>query len=221
MSDTKVDRATPQIVEKGKSAEDLVSSGTTIINDITSSVGYAAGAPDVQAKLAVFTTANTNLGSNNKSKAAGKLQFDTAVVAEGPLVRRWGIAKRALVSAIEVVGDGSAQVVQGFNVGVEVRQEKSEATVPVNLRPMKARVPDTASVRWDPTDGAKGYMLQHATNPADATTYSGQIHVSAAKYKLGGQVPGTTIYFRVLALDASLPNGQTAYTAWLAVMVPA
>ena len=37
-----------------------------------------------------------------------------------------------------------------------------------------------------------------------------------------GQTPGTTVYFHVLACDQEVqPNGQTAYTAWVAVVVTA
>jgi len=219
-SKTKVDRATPQIPETGQSAEELVTSGNETITNLNASTGLA-GAPDVQTKLAAFTLVNTALDGNNKSKAAGKLKVETAVTNEGPLVRRWRIGKRALLSAIEVVGDGSAEVVGTFNVGVEQREATPDATVPVHLRSMKVYLPGTASVRWDPTPGAKGYLLQHATNPADATTYSAQIHVSAARYHLGGQTAGTTVYFRVLALDASLPNGQTAFTGWVGAIVSA
>jgi hypothetical protein len=40
-----------------------------------------------------------------------------------------------------------------------------------------------------------------------------------SKFELAGQTPGATIHFRVLALDPSLPTGQTEYTPWVPVMV--
>jgi hypothetical protein len=219
MSKPKVDHATPQITETSQSAEQLFEDGTKIVANITASTALT-NAPDVQTALKALGAANAALGTNNASKAAGRLQLDTALTAEGPLVRRWGIRKRALVSAIEVAGDGSADLVAAFNVAVEKREPRPDAVVPVNLRPMKTAKSGCASVRWDTTAGATGYMLQHATNPADPTTYSPQIHVSAAKYRLPG-TPGATVYFRVLALDASLPLGQTAFCAWVAAIVAA
>jgi hypothetical protein len=110
-------------------------------------------------------------------------------------------------------------VVQGLGVDVVERQAKPNATVPANLRPMKGKTPTVASVRWDPTDGAHGYMLQHATNTADPTTYVAPFSLTAARYHLGGQTSGTTVYFRVAALDADLPGSQTGFTAWVAVVV--
>jgi hypothetical protein len=216
----KVDRATPQIVDTSEMPEQLVITGNEAIGNIKASAGLA-GAPAVQVVVTAWATANTNLDANNKAKAAARLALDTALANEGPLVRRWGISKRAVISAIEVVGDGSAEVVQSFNVAVEQRQAHPEASVPANLRAMKVHKTNVASVRWDPSPGATGYMLQHATSPSDATTYAPLIYVKDSKYHYGGQVPGTTIYFRVLALDASLPTGQTTFSAWVGVIVSA
>jgi hypothetical protein len=84
---------------------------------------------------------------------------------------------------------------------------------------MKSKTGDRAGFRWDPTPGAKGYVLQHATNPADATTYSAELPISDSKFWLTGQTRGATISFRVLACDARLPGGRTAYTAWVPVLV--
>ena len=84
---------------------------------------------------------------------------------------------------------------------------------------MKSKTHDRAGFRWKPTPGAHGYMLQHALNPADATTYSAEISLSESRFWLTNQTRGTTVYFRVLACDARLPNGRTAYTAWVPVIV--
>lgn len=197
----------------------LVQIGNQVGGAIQASTELAK-ATDVQAKLKDWQSANTNLDANNKTKHDAKVTFDAAVAAQGPLVRRWGIRRRALISAIEVYGDGSAALIQALNVQVAQHNPAPQATVPVNLRAMKKRVPTNACVRWDPTPGATGYMLQHSTNPNDPTTFSAEIHVSASKYDLAGQAPGATIYFRVLALDERLLNGRTAYTAWEPAIVP-
>ena len=48
---------------------------------------------------------------------------------------------------------------------------------------------------------------------------SSQIAITQARYHLTGQTPGATIYFRVLACDPDLPNGQSAYSGWVAILV--
>jgi hypothetical protein len=84
---------------------------------------------------------------------------------------------------------------------------------------MKSTTHDRAGCRWNPTPGAHGYILQHTMNPADPSTYSAEISLSQARFWLHGQTRGTTVYFRVLACDADLPNGRTPYTAWVGVLV--
>jgi hypothetical protein len=88
----------------------MVSAGNKAIANITASAALA-GATDVKSALAQWSTINTELAANNANKAAGRLQLDTAITAEAPLVRRWGIRRRAVLSAIEIAGDGSAELV--------------------------------------------------------------------------------------------------------------
>src|SRR6185437_928675 len=154
-----------------------------------------AKATDVQAKLTDWQSVNTDLDTNNKAKHNARVAFDAAVAAQGPLVRRWGIRRRALIAAIEVYGDGAAALIQALNVPVAQQTPAPQATVPVNLRPMKVLKSNNASVRWNKTPGASGYILQHCTNPNDATTFSAELNVSKTMYRLPGQTPGATIYF--------------------------
>jgi hypothetical protein len=62
-------------------------------------------------------------------------------------------------------------------------------------------------------------MVQHATDPANPSTYSTPQSSSKASFVLHGLPPTTTVHFRVLALDPRLPTGQTDFCGWLAVMV--
>jgi hypothetical protein len=216
MSKVPVDRATPQLDTTANPVK-MVTTGTAAIAKINASANIAA-APDVQAAIIPWTAANTALDTNNKSKAAGKAAVALAETNQPILMRRWGVRKDAVMVAIAAYGDGSKDLVQTF-VAVEEREPPPPAVVPVNLRAMKVNKPTIASVRWDPTPGARGYLLQHATNPADPTTYSAAISTPGARFHLPGQAPATMVYFRVLACDPALPNGQTAYTAWVGVAV--
>jgi len=218
MNKVPVDRATPHLTEPTRTPEEMVTAGNEAIPNILASTNIGV-ATDVKNNATAWATANAALDANNKAKAKARADLAAAEIAEPPLVRRWFARRDATLTSINVFGDGSKQVVQTFNVGVEERSALPLATTPANLRPMKEKKPTLAGVRWNPTVGAHGYLLQHATNPADATTYSAQIALTAARYYLAGQVSGTTVYFRVLACDKDLPNGQSAYTAWVAVVV--
>jgi hypothetical protein len=215
-----IDTATPQITEPTRTAEEMVTTANELIPKIKASPNFAS-APDVQTAVAAWDTANSNLDTNNKAKAKARTDLDTAETNEPPLKRRWAVRKEALLVAIKTVGDGSKDTVQSFNVAVEQKKPRAQATVPVDLRPYKRQKPTYASVRWDPAPGAHGYLLQHCTNPGDPTTISPAISCRQARFSLGGLTAGTTVYFRVLACDESLPNGQTAHSAWVPVLVVA
>ncbi len=217
-SNVPVDRARVSIPQPS-ATEAMVIEGVAVVAGVTASPNIAA-ATAVAAAATDLATVNTALDANNKLKAKAKADLATAEFNEGPLVRRWGTKRRALASSIENFADGSKTVAQSFNLKVEEKSAHIIAGTPTELRPMKVKKPTFAGCRWEPTEGAHGYMLQHATNPADATTYSAPIAVSGARFWLPGQTTGTTVYFRVLACDQGLPNGQSPYTAWVAVLVP-
>ena len=216
-----VDQATPKIGPPPKdTAEALVTDGLATVTRVLASpnIGSAGG---VSAAANAWNADLLALQKNNTNKSNARDLLATAITNEPPLVRAVHAGKRGLVSAIDTFSKGSKDMVQSFTVDVEQRTPRPEATVPVDLRPMKTTKSATARARWAPTPGADGYMLQHATNTADATTYAAPFRVAVAHYDLVGQTPGTTIYFRVAAVDSRLPGGQTAFTAWVGVFVPA
>ena len=216
MSKPQVDRAVIKFVTPA-TAEKMVVKG----NDLLAKVGASPNAADakkVTEAATEFATANTDLNNNNKAKGKAKTDLQTAETNEGPMMRRWTALAHGLLNAIEVYADGSKEVAQSFNVPLVDKQAKPQATTPEELRPMKERKHHCAGWRWAPTDGAHGYMIQHCTNPSDPATYSEAIASSAARFWLDGQTPGATVYLRVLACDTTLPNGQTAYTTWVAAI---
>jgi hypothetical protein len=213
-----IDQATPRIAGVMSTSEEMVTLGTNTVAKVLASANIG-NAPGVKAAATAWSVEITALAANNTAKATARAMLDTAIVNELQLVRSFGKNRRALAVAIDLFANGSKDTVQSFGVDVEARQARPAATIPVNLRPMKVKKTNYGSVRWDPTVGAQGYMLQHATNTADATTFVAPIMTTAARYYLGGQTPGATVYFRVAALDTALTGGQTGFTAWVAVMV--
>jgi hypothetical protein len=217
MSNVKVDQARP-VIPAGKTPDEMVTDGTSTQAGVAASPNYAS-APGVQAANKSYGAAVTALQANNTAKAKAKADLQTAETNEPVLVRRVNAQRRGLASAIEVFADGSKDIANSFNVPLDAKTASPEAVTPVNARPMKSKTGDRAGFRWDPTPGAKSYVLQHATNPADATTFSAELPTSESRFWLMGQTRGTTISFRVLACDARLPGGRTPYTAWVPVLV--
>jgi hypothetical protein len=214
-----VDRATPSIPQP-EQADEIVVEGEATIAGVKASPHFNdPGAADVQAKAKGYEDAITALKGNNAAKQQGRVLLNQAETAEPALIRRVGTRRRGLANAIEAFADGSKDVALTFVKKLEAKHAAPDASTPANLRPLKTRKHGDAACRWDRSPGAEGYVVQHCTNTADPSTYSAALHSTEARYHLLGQAAGTTLFFRVAALDKKLPAGQTDWTAWVAVLV--
>jgi hypothetical protein len=218
-SKVKVDRAHP-LIEQAGNAEAIVVEGEAAVAGVEASPHYNdPAAADVQGKTKSYAAAILALKANNTAKQNGRIMLEQATTAEPVLIRRVGTQRRGLTNAIEAFADGSKDVALTFVKKLEEKHAAPDATTPENLRPFKHPKHADAACRWDPSPGAEGYLVQHCTNTADASTYSAALHSTEAKFHLLGQTAGTTIYFRVAALDKKLPGGQTEWTVWVGVFV--
>lgn len=221
MSKPPVENATPTIGEPMETAEEMVAASNDAIASLNASSALAGAPAEVGNNITAWKTAVAALDVNNKKKASGHLIVAQAEDSEPALMRQARVRRNLVLGSIDSASNGSATAVQGFNVEVAERKPTPVASTPVNLRRMKKTIAGTASVRWNVAEGAKGYLLQHCTNLGDPTTFSAPISVNESRYHLTGQTPGTTVYLRVLACDGRIvPSGQTAYTAWLLVVIP-
>lgn len=200
--------------------EAMVPTGDSIMQAIKGSPEYA-NAPEVQAALDLWAAENANLDANNQKKVKARQELAQAEADEVSIVRRWGTRRQGVLHAVNVHCDGSKEKVQSFNLGVIERKKAPQATVPTKLRATRGKKPTTASIAWSPTPGADGYMVQRAADPANPATYAPPAMCKRSRYGVDGLTIGSTIAFRVLALDPSLPNGQTDYSPWLIVTVGA
>jgi hypothetical protein len=214
------DLAVPILTEGSETPTDKVSAAIVHITAIKSSPEWAT-APEVQTATAAWETVNTKLDENNTLIADLESQLKKARTSQLAEVRRWEVRKRGLLTAVNAVCDGSKDRVNAFGLGVQQRTSQPQAGVPEGLRARRSKTVGKATAVWNSRPGHYGFMVQYATNPADAATYSPPIVVSRAKFELARQVPGSKVYVRVLALDPSLPTGQTEFTSWVAVTVTA
>jgi hypothetical protein len=137
-------------------------------------------------------------------------------------LRRWALQRQAVLSAINVFCDGSKDTMLTFGVEVATATIHHPASIPVGITARKGKVSRQVAWQWLLTPKNRyGFMVQHATNVADATTYSQPMSCSKRSFKLLLQTPGTAISLRVMGLDPSLPTGQTDWSPWVPNMVPA
>jgi hypothetical protein len=223
MSTKAIDRATARFTETMVTpAEKVVGAGTAIAAIKASPSWPLPGAADIQTLVGFWTTETANLSTGETLIAALEKQLATARSNQLATLRRWGLRRQGVLNAINVFCDGSKDTMTTFGVTVAGLVPHVGASVPVDLKSMKSKAPGIAGVKWYGTpENRAGFLVQHATNTADATTYSATVPSTKRSFKLPGQTPGATIYFRVLAVDPTLPGGQTAWTAWVAAVVSA
>lgn len=217
-SSKQTDRATAQITDAYVTPEQKLAVGDKYIAAVKASKELKK-APAVETAAEAWEVANEALRGNQKSQADKRAELTQLEVDEGPLVRRWNARRRGLLAAVEAYSDGSKDLVNAFGLASEARARVPVATVPQDLRPKKNRKPNEAAVIWMPTPGAEGYLVQVASDPKDPATYSAEMACSQSKFGVPNQALGTIVHFRVLALDPELPNGKSAYTDWVAVVV--
>jgi len=143
-----------------------------------------------------------------------KGQLQTALTTLVGVRRDWATSLKLLLGTVEVFGKGSVDVVKGF--GLEVRSAKAlgPLSAPANLVLVRGKEAGTASAKWDRGDAHKGFVTQHATDPASPATFSTPKVWTKTKYTIDGLPSGSTVYFRVAAIDPSESSGQSPYTPW-------
>jgi hypothetical protein len=89
-----------------------------------------------------------------------------------------------------------------------------------NITSLACKEVGQAGVKWPRGLARHGFLVQHATNSQDPATYSGWLPSTKSRYMLGGLAPsGSTMSFRVAAIDPSSPTNQTPWSAWCAATV--
>jgi hypothetical protein len=217
-SSSQTDRATALISDAYDTSEEKIAVGDKHIAAIKA-CKELPNAPEVETATKLWEAENDALRTNHTEQAKKAAELEQLRVDEAPILRRWNGRRRGVLTAVDTFADGSKDMVKAFGFDNETRAPVPLATVPQELRPKKTRQAGVAAAIWNPTRGAEGYLVQHASDPKDQATYSPEIACKQAKFELHNQPVGTILYFRVLALDPDLPNGKSAFTDWVAVLV--
>jgi hypothetical protein len=214
-----VDHAVPMVTGPTSTDVERVSITRTHVGAMQKSPEWAK-ALDVQKTAGDWSTAADNLEANAKKVADLKKALAAALAEELVLRRRWTAAGHVCVSAVETYCDGSVDTAKSLGFDVHAKVVRPAAGVPQELMGKRGKVAGVATATWNPGDKRRHtFQVQHCTDTANQATYSAPLAVTRKTFKLAGQAPGATIYFRVRTLDPKLPEGQTDWTPWVAITV--
>ena len=215
----KIDKAVAVITDACSTPAEMADCGHKHLTAMQKSSLWATLPADVQQAGVDLDVASTNIEANDALIAGLLAKVDAARTNHPILIRRWIGKKRACLTKVTDHADGSKDTVVNLGFDVFVTQPLPPSGVPQNLRDKHSKVHGEAHAKWDRAPTDHDYMVQHATDPSNPTTYSAPVVVSKVTFKLPGQVPGATIHLRVLAIDPKLPTGQSDYTAWVPLLV--
>jgi hypothetical protein len=152
-----------------------------------------------------------------QAKKAGDLRTQLrAVVAQQYANRRdWQVTKAQVMSTATGVCGGSADRLKALSLDVIEHARVGALAAPAGLAVNPGKLSGDITAAWTKGIAKHGFLAQHASNPADATTYSSSIACTRAKLTLHGMPSGSSISFRVAAIDPASPTGQSPWSAWV------
>jgi hypothetical protein len=220
MSNTKqVDQATPTITQPTNTDAKKVAVAQALVAQMAKSPLWATS-PDVQAAAKAWGTSATNLTTNVAAIAALKTQLKVAEAAQLTLRRSWRVAKKQVLSTVDTACAGSADAVKGFSFDVLEHEMAPPQAAPSGLVGAPGASPGEATIKWSRGSALHGFLVQHATDAANATTYSAVSASTKTRYTLGGLAPsGSAVWVRVAAIDPHAASGQSPWSAWVSATV--
>ena len=211
-----VNKATP-VIKKAKGTDLAKASVTTsLVVSMKASPSWANAPTAVQLAATGWTEAADALASNATLISQLKDQLATAEAKQRSLRVKWGEATRQVLGTIAVWCDGSPDMVHGLGFDVFARSGLGPLTPPTALTTNPGPNPGEATVKWARGVAHHGFLVQHATDVANAATFSVAVPCTKSKYTLEGVQPSSVVHFRVAAIDPSSKTGQTAWSDWIA-----
>jgi hypothetical protein len=214
-----VAKATPVIRKpKGTDGEKI-----SVTRGITSTMQKAPqwnASPDLQAAATAWNTAADVVENNAKVITAARNALAALEATQRAARQDWKLATRKMTATVAVVSEGSPDTVHllGFDVFTHVAAIAQEAA-PSGLVSQPGSAPGEAVISWQKGTARHGFLVQRATDPANAGTYSAAIPCTRTKYVDQGEKSATVVYFRVAAIDPTKATGLSPWSDWVSCTV--
>jgi hypothetical protein len=191
----------------------------TVAQDIVSTAQKSplwATATDLQTAAKVWSQTTSDLAANATTVVGQRSALATSEAKQRSLRRAWMAAKKQVLSTADVLCAGSADDLKGLGLDVKNHASLGALPVPVDLGTKPGTVTGQVVFSWSRGVARHGFLVQHATDVTNAATYSPFIPCTKTKLTLSGVPSGSSVSFRVCAIDPSSATDQTAWSAWVA-----
>jgi hypothetical protein len=210
-----IDKAVPTITKPKKTDVQKVSCTRTTTQAMQQSASWAT-ATDVQGAVKAWNKNADDLEANTKTIAAIKEQLKAAEAKQRTIRRSWRASTQQVLSTVNVFCEGSADLVKGLGVEVRSRTAAGALDAPADLTLATGKEAGEVGFHWLKGKATHGFVVQHATDPNNAATYSAMVPCTKTRYTLDGQPSKSTVYGRVAAVDPTSPSGLGPWSVWAA-----
>jgi hypothetical protein len=209
-----VDRATATIRKATGNDALKVSTTSSVIQAMKQSPNWAA-ATGVQAAVAGWSKAASVIEAGATGIANLRAQLKSAEAAQAAARRDWETSKLQVTTEVTVFAAGSADTVTGFNLDVVTHDRIGPLGAPIDLTVNPAKEPGQILAAWAKGVAKHGFIAQHATDPSTAATYSATVPCTKPKLLVSGLTSGSSLSFRVAAIDPTSATGMSPWSAWV------
>jgi hypothetical protein len=217
MSKTKkppVDRAAARIRKPKRTDAERVSVTRSISQAMPQSPDWA-NATDLQAAVKVWSADADAIDTNGKLLVNLRGQVKTAEAKQLALRQNWVVSTAHVLSTATVLCGGSAERIQALSLDVDTRNKVGTLGVLAGLVVNPGTVTGEIVSAWTRGNAFHGFVVQHATDPANPATVSPPIPWTKHRFTLGGLAAKATMSFRVAAIDPTSPTGIGPWTDWV------
>ena len=178
-----------------------------------------AAATDVQKAV-------TSLGQNSDKIAAKAAvvaglenQAKDAKSALTLLRRDWQTSHEQVLNTVKVFAAGFGDVVKELGFELVAATPAGLLPAPSGLTATSGKNQGEVKASWKRGDARHGFVVQHATDPANAATYSALKLSTRMTCTLGGLQSGIVVHVRVAAVDPRAADDQGPWSIWVAATV--
>src|SRR5207248_761986 len=141
-------------------------------------------AADVQGAVTVWSKSADDIEANAKVIASLKDQLGAAEGKQRSFRRNWRASTSQVLGTVSVFCNGSADMVKSFNFEVRTRTVLGAQAAVENVTVSAGTSIGEVVGRWPRGTASHGFVVQHATDPANAATYSATAPYTKTKYTL-------------------------------------
>jgi len=172
-------------------------------------------AADVQTSVTSWNALATVLATTDAQIAGLRDQLSALLATQHVNRQKWSVLTKQVFTNVDIHCGGNVDKIHGFGLSAKVKGASPAVSTPTNVTTSLGKLPGQTIVTWDHVP--HGVLVQHASDAANAATYSMPVACTKRRVILTGvQAP---LSVRVAAIDPSAATGLSAWSAWVSAPV--